>query len=87
MRFCATIEHTADSTAGLLLLRDTAILKIVCVLLQILYTVTALGIADVLGQDGPQTAEELAAKLGEHLYHSLLLPDMSTSPLLLPVFA
>ena len=32
--------------------------------LQILYTVAALNVADVLGQEGPQTAHQLAETLG-----------------------
>lgn len=32
--------------------------------LQILYTVAALGIADALGQNGPQTSHQLAETLG-----------------------
>ena len=33
-------------------------------MLQIMYTVAHLGIADELGRKGPQTAEDLAASLG-----------------------
>ena len=32
--------------------------------LQILYTVAALNVAEVLGQEGPQTAHQLAETLG-----------------------
>ncbi len=39
--------------------------------MQILHTAAVLGLADVLGKEGPQTAEQLAEKLGEHLW---LLP-------------
>lgn len=33
-------------------------------MLQILYVVTALDIAEVLGREGPQTVQQLAATLG-----------------------
>ena len=35
--------------------------------LQILYTVAALNVADVLGEEGPQTAHQLAQRLGTPL--------------------
>ena len=34
--------------------------------MQVIYTITTLGVADVL-KAGPQTAEEIAGKLGEHM--------------------
>ena len=33
--------------------------------LQVLYTVASLGIADILAK-GPQTAQQIASKIGEH---------------------
>ena len=34
------------------------------VYVQILYTIAALGVADILGRDGPQTSHQLADTLG-----------------------
>ena len=36
--------------------------------MQVLYTIAALGVADELGRKGPQTAQELAYSLGMHSF-------------------
>ena len=38
-------------------------------LLQILYTVAALHIADILGREGPQTSQQLAESIGDFSVH------------------
>ena len=38
-------------------------------ILQILYTVAALHIADILGREGPQTSQHLAESIGDLLVH------------------
>lgn len=38
-------------------------------ILQILYTVAALRIADILGREGPQTSQQLAESIGDLPVH------------------